>query len=88
MPGIRAPLKDRSARNSAYNPANNLTSRGAMESKEQELLTVIRDLRAKRNAKRKEERKEEARLEELKLRLRIKLNDQTERNGKPIARTA
>jgi hypothetical protein len=59
-----------------------------MESQEQELLTVIRDLRAKRNAKRKEERKEEARLEELKLRLRIKLNDQTERNGKPIARTA
>jgi hypothetical protein len=59
-----------------------------MESQEQELLTVIRDLRAARHAKCKEERKEEAQLEELKLRLRIKLNDQTELNGNPIARTA
>jgi hypothetical protein len=59
-----------------------------MESQGQELLTVIRDLRATRHAKRKEEKKEEAHLEKLKLQLRIRLNDQTERNGKPIARTA
>jgi hypothetical protein len=44
-----------------------------MESQAQELLTVIRNLRATRHAKRKDEKKEEAPLEKLKLRLRSKL---------------
>ena len=54
-----------------------------------ELLTVIRDLKAARRAKQKEERKEEARLEELKLRLRIKI-EQTQPPGQatPVAKTA
>jgi hypothetical protein len=69
-------------------PANNLTSRGAMQSHE-ELLTVIRNLKESRRAKHKEQQKEESRLEELKVRLRIKLDRNAETpNDTPIPKTA
>ncbi len=53
-----------------------------------EFLTVLRNLKAARRAKQKEERKEEARLEELKLRLRIKIDQTQHPDSTPVTKTA
>lgn len=53
-----------------------------------ELPTIVRELKAARRAKREEQRKEEARLEELKLRLRIKIDQRQPPDSTAVTKIA